>query len=112
MQGKVQPDYKRCIEIATKSAIKEMIVPGLIVISTPILVGLVLGAEALGASLAGTLVTGILLGIKQSNSGGAWDNAKKLVEKGMHGGKGSAAHIATVIGDTVGDPKKIHPDQA
>tara|TARA_Y100000310_G_scaffold44012_3_gene41070 strand:+ start:9595 stop:11631 length:2037 start_codon:yes stop_codon:yes gene_type:complete len=106
MQGKVQPDYKRCIEIATKSAIKEMIVPGLIVISTPILVGLVLGAEALGASLAGTLVTGILLGIKQSNSGGAWDNAKKLVEKGMHGGKGSAAHIATVIGDTVGDPKK------
>ena len=106
MQGKAEPDYNRCIDIATKFALKEMIMPGLIVISTPILVGLVLGAEALGASLAGTLVSGILMGIKQSNSGGAWDNAKKFVEKGHHGGKGSDTHKATIIGDTVGDPKK------
>jgi len=106
MQGKAEPNYEKCITIATKSALKEMIMPSLIVISTPILVGFVLGAEALGAALAGTLVSGILLGIKQSNSGGAWDNAKKLVEKGYHGGKGSNTHKATVIGDTVGDPKK------
>ena len=106
LQGKVEPDYEKCITIATKAALKEMIMPSLIVISTPILVGFVLGAEALGAALAGTLVSGILLGIKQSNSGGAWDNAKKLVEKGHHGGKGSDTHKATVIGDTVGDPKK------
>jgi len=106
MKGEVEPDYNTCIVIATNSALKEMVIPSLIVISTPILVGLVLGAEALGASLAGTLVSGILLGIKQSNSGGAWDNAKKLVEKGHHGGKGSPTHHATVVGDTVGDPKK------
>ena len=106
MQGKAEPDYKTCIDIATKAALKEMIMPGLIVISTPILVGLFLGAEPLGACLAGTLVSGMLLGIKQSNSGGAWDNAKKLVEKGHHGGKGSPTHHATIIGDTVGDPKK------
>ncbi|MDP6387987.1 MAG: sodium-translocating pyrophosphatase [Candidatus Pacebacteria bacterium] len=106
MEGKKEPDYNRSIDIATKAALKKMIIPGLIVISTPILVGLILGSEALGASLAGTLVTGVLLGIKQSNSGSAWDNAKKLVEKGLHGGKGSATHFATVIGDTVGDPKK------
>ena len=106
MEGTAEPDYDKSIDIATKEALKKMIVPGLIVISTPILVGLILGSEALGAALAGTLVSGILLGIKQSNSGGAWDNAKKLVEKGLHGGKGSATHFATVIGDTVGDPKK------
>jgi len=106
MQGKAQPQYDRCIKIATKSALREMIVPSLIVLLTPVAVGLTLGAEALGAELAGTLVVGVLLGIKQSNSGGAWDNAKKYVEKGAHGGKGSATHHATVVGDTVGDPNK------
>lgn len=106
MQGKAEPEYAKCIDIATKSALQQMIVPALLVIGTPIVVGLILGAEALGGALAGTLVSGILLGIKQSNSGGAWDNAKKLVEKGHHGGKGSDVHKATVVGDTVGDPNK------
>ncbi len=106
MEGKAEPDYDVCIKIATQSAIKEIIIPGLIVIGTPILVGLIFGAEALGASLAGTLVSGVLLGIKQSNSGGAWDNAKKYIEKGNLGGKGSPAHHAAVVGDTVGDPNK------
>ena len=106
MEGKAKPDYNKCIDIATKAALKEMIAPSVIVILTPILVGLFLGAQALGAALAGTLVSGILLGIKQSNSGGAWDNAKKHVEKGHHGGKGSEAHVAAVVGDTVGDPHK------
>lgn len=106
MEGKAEPDYEKCINIATQAAIREMVVPSLIVIGTPIIIGLVLKAEALGAALAGTLVTGILLGIKQSNSGGAWDNAKKFVEKGAHGGKGSEVHKSTVVGDTVGDPNK------
>jgi len=106
MAGKADPDYAKCIDIATKSALIEMIIPGLLVIGTPILVGLVLGAEALGGALGGTLVSGILLGVQQSNSGGAWDNAKKYVEKGNLGGKGSEVHKATVVGDTVGDPYK------
>ncbi|MFH1641650.1 MAG: sodium-translocating pyrophosphatase [Nanoarchaeota archaeon] len=106
MTGNSSPDYDRCIVIATKSALKEMVVPSLVVVFTPIVVGFLLGPEALGASLAGTLVTGILLGVKQSNSGGAWDNAKKHVENGHFGGKGSAAHRATIVGDTVGDPNK------
>jgi len=100
------PNYDRCIEISTKAALKEMIIPSMIVLLMPIVTGLLLGPEALGGALAGTLVTGILLGIKQSNSGGAWDNAKKMVEKGHHGGKGSPTHHATVVGDTVGDPNK------
>ena len=106
MTGKAQPQYETCIVIATKSAMVEMIIPGLLVIITPILVGVFLGAEALGGALGGTLVSGILLGIQQSNSGGAWDNAKKWVEKGNLGGKGSATHRATIVGDTVGDPYK------
>ena len=106
MTGKTEPDYEKCIDIATKSALKEMVMPSLLVIGTPILVGLLLGPEALGGALAGTLVSGVLLGIKQSNSGGAWDNAKKMVEQGHHGGKGSSTHHATVVGDTVGDPHK------
>ncbi|MCP3683049.1 MAG: sodium-translocating pyrophosphatase [bacterium] len=106
MAGKAKPDYNKCIEIATKSALKEMIMPGLLVIGTPLAVGVVLGPEALGGALAGTLVSGIYLGIQQSNSGGAWDNAKKLVESGHLGGKGSDVHKATVVGDTVGDPSK------
>jgi K(+)-stimulated pyrophosphate-energized sodium pump len=106
MKGTTEPDYDKCIAIATKSALKEMVVPSLLVVFAPIGVGLILGAEALGGALAGTLVTGILLGVKQSNSGGAWDNAKKYVETGKHGGKGSATHHATIVGDTVGDPNK------
>ncbi|MCF7861485.1 sodium-translocating pyrophosphatase [Candidatus Woesearchaeota archaeon] len=106
MEGKAKPDYKACIVIATNSALKEMIVPSILVIGTPIVVGLVFGAEALGGALAGTLITGIMLGIQQSNSGGAWDNAKKFIEKGSHGGKGSETHKASVVGDTVGDPSK------
>ena len=106
MEGKAQPEYEKCIKIATKSALKEMIMPSLLVIATPIIVGLTLGAEALGGALGGTLVSGILLGIQQSNSGGAWDNAKKYIEKGNLGGKGSSAHHAAVVGDTVGDPYK------
>ncbi len=106
MQGKTEPEYDKCIVIATKSALKEMIIPGLLVICTPIIVGVVLGAQALGGELAGTLVSGILMGIQQSNTGGAWDNAKKYVEKGNLGGKGSPTHHATVVGDTVGDPFK------
>jgi len=106
MSGKAEPKYDRCIVIATRSALREMIMPALLVIGTPILVGLFLGAEALGGALGGTLVSGILLGIQQSNSGGAWDNAKKYVEKGNLGGKGSDVHKATVVGDTVGDPYK------
>jgi K(+)-stimulated pyrophosphate-energized sodium pump len=106
MEGKAQPDYNKCITIATKSALVEMIIPGALVILTPIIVGLLLGSAALGGALAGTLVSGILLGIQQSNSGGAWDNAKKYVEKGNLGGKGSDVHKATVVGDTVGDPYK------
>jgi len=106
MKGTAEPKYERCITIATRSALREMIMPSLLVIGTPIFVGLVLGPEALGGALGGTLVSGILLGIQQSNSGGAWDNAKKYVEKGNLGGKGSEVHKATVVGDTVGDPYK------
>jgi K(+)-stimulated pyrophosphate-energized sodium pump len=106
MEGKAEPDYEACITIATEAALKEVVIPALLVIGTPIVVGLLLGAEALGASLAGTLIVGVLLGIKQSNSGGAWDNAKKYVEKGNYGGKGSPTHHACVVGDTVGDPNK------
>ncbi|MEB3429436.1 sodium-translocating pyrophosphatase [Citroniella saccharovorans] len=106
MKGSEKPDYKRCVDISTAAAIKEMIVPGLLAVVVPVIVGLVLGAEALGGLLGGSLVTGVLMAIFMSNSGGAWDNAKKYIESGKHGGKGSDAHAAAVIGDTVGDPFK------
>lgn len=106
MEGKGKPDYARCVDISTRAALKEMIVPGLIAILTPILVGFILGPTALAGTLAGATASGVLLAIFMSNAGGAWDNAKKYVETGAHGGKGSEAHAAAVIGDTVGDPFK------
>ncbi len=106
LEGKSKPDYKTCVAISTTAALKEMIVPGLLAVASPILVGCVLGVSALGGLLAGSLVTGVLLAIFMSNSGGAWDNAKKFIESGVHGGKGGDAHKASVVGDTVGDPFK------
>lgn len=106
MEGTSKPDYARCVEISTGSAIHEMIVPGLLAIVAPLLVGLILGTEALGGMLAGTLASGVLLAIMMANAGGAWDNAKKYIEGGAYGGKGSETHKAAVVGDTVGDPFK------
>ncbi len=106
LDGEADPNSIRCVDIATKGALKEMIAPGVLAVLTPVLVGGLLGAEALGAMLAGALATGILLAITMANAGGAWDNAKKYIEAGHYGGKGSEAHKASVIGDTVGDPFK------
>jgi K(+)-stimulated pyrophosphate-energized sodium pump len=106
MEGTSLPDYERCVDISTKAALKEMIAPGLLAIAAPIVVGKVLGAAALGGLLAGALASGVLLAIMMANAGGAWDNAKKHIEEGNHGGKGSSAHKAAVVGDTVGDPFK------
>jgi len=106
MENKAKPDYARCVEISTAAAIKEMIIPGLLAVVVPVFVGIVLGAEALGGLLAGSLVTGVLMAIFMANSGGAWDNAKKYIEGGAHGGKGTPTHAAAVVGDTVGDPFK------
>jgi K(+)-stimulated pyrophosphate-energized sodium pump len=106
MSGQAEPDYKRCIEISTTAALKQMILPGLLAVVIPVVVGLWLGAESLAGLLAGSIVTGFLLAIFMSNAGGAWDNAKKFVEAGNFGGKGSETHKASVVGDTVGDPFK------
>ena len=106
MEGTTTPDYATCVDISTKSALREMIIPGLLAVVVPVATGFVLGAEALGGLLAGALVTGVLMAIFMSNAGGAWDNAKKFIEEGNHGGKGSEAHMAAVTGDTVGDPFK------
>ncbi len=106
LQDKAKPDYASCVSISTKAALKEMIVPGVMAVAAPLLVGFLLGTEAVGGMLAGALVTGVLMAIFMSNAGGAWDNAKKYIEEGNHGGKGSEAHKAAVVGDTVGDPFK------
>lgn len=105
MEGTVKPDYAKCVDISTSAALKEMVVPGLLAVISPLVVGMI-NVEMLGGLLAGSLVTGVLLAITMSNAGGAWDNAKKYIEEGHHGGKGSEAHKAAVICDTVGDPFK------
>ena len=106
LEGTARPDYKTCVSISTQAALHEMIIPGLMAVVVPLLVGILLGTAALGGMLCGALVTGVLLAIFMANSGGAWDNAKKYIEEGHHGGKGSDAHKAAVVGDTVGDPFK------
>lgn len=106
MAGTAKPDYSRCVSIATDAALREMIIPGILAIAAPVVVGFVLGAEALGGMLGSAIVTGFLLAITMANAGGAWDNAKKYIEAGNLGGKGSDTHKAAVVGDTVGDPFK------
>lgn len=106
MEGKAKADYANCVDISTRSAIKEMIIPGLLAVIAPVAVGLLLNADALAGMLAGSVVSGVCLAILLANSGGAWDNAKKFIEEGNYGGKGSEAHAAGVVGDTVGDPCK------
>jgi K(+)-stimulated pyrophosphate-energized sodium pump len=106
MEGTAEPDYDRCVSIATQGALRQMIVPGLLAIAAPLIAGFVIGPAGLGGLLAGATVSGVMMAIFMSNAGGAWDNAKKYIESGVHGGKGSATHKAAVTGDTVGDPFK------
>lgn len=106
LEGKDEPDYSRCVEISTAAALREMILPGILAIVIPLLVGMLLGTEALGGLIGGGVATGVLMAIMMANAGGAWDNAKKYIEGGAHGGKGSYAHKAGIVGDTVGDPFK------
>ena len=106
LEGTGKPDYTSCVAISTQAALHEMLVPGVLAVVVPLCVGVVLGTAALGGLLAGSLVTGVLMALFMSNAGGAWDNAKKYIEEGNHGGKGSEAHRASVVGDTVGDPFK------
>ena len=106
MEGTGRPEYERCVDISTAAALREMIVPGLMAVLVPVIVGLALGAPALGGLLGGSIVTGVMMAIFMSNSGGAWDNGKKYIESGNFGGKGPPAHAAAVVGDTVGDPFK------
>ena len=106
LDGNAEPDVETCIDIVTRSALREMVAPGLIAVASPLIVGFLMGPEALGGFLAGATATGVLIGIFMSNAGGAWDNAKKFIEEGHHGGKNSDAHKAAVVGDTIGDPFK------
>lgn len=106
MEGKAKPDYTRCVDIVTTAALKEMVLPAIFAIATPIIIGLLFGVNSVGGLLIGATASGFVLAIMMANSGGAWDNAKKYIEEGAHGGKGSPAHKASVVGDTVGDPFK------
>jgi len=106
MEGKAKPEYATVVDMATKGALKELMLPCVLAIVAPLAVGFVLGIEALGGFLAGSIVTGIIFALLMANSGGTWDNAKKYIEAGAFGGKGSEAHKAAVVGDTVGDPFK------
>ena len=106
LKGEVKPDYKKCVGISTNAALKEMVLPGILAIVVPLATGFLLGPAALGGMLCGALVCGVMLAIFMANSGGAWDNAKKYIEEGHDGGKGSESHKASVVGDTVGDPFK------
>ena len=106
MEGTTPPDTNRCVDIATTAALKRMILPGVSAVVAPVLVGMLIGPAALGGFLAGATLVGVVLGLLMANAGGAWDNAKKYIERGNFGGKGSEAHKAGVIGDTVGDPFK------
>jgi K(+)-stimulated pyrophosphate-energized sodium pump len=106
MEGTAKPDYRTCVGISTQGALREMILPGALAVLAPLLVGFLLGAEALAGMLVGSIASGFMLAVMMANSGGAWDNAKKWIEAGQLGGKGSDPHKAAVIGDTVGDPFK------
>jgi K(+)-stimulated pyrophosphate-energized sodium pump len=106
MTGKAKPEYDQCVDIVTKAALKQMILPGLIAVVAPLIIGFGLGPQSLGGMLIGVIITGLLMAIQMANGGGAWDNAKKYIESGHHGGKGSDAHKAAIVGDTVGDPYK------
>jgi K(+)-stimulated pyrophosphate-energized sodium pump len=106
LKGKAKPDYTKCVDIATKGALRELILPSVLAIIAPLLVGFVLGKNALGGFLVGSILSGLVFALLMANAGGLWDNAKKYIEEGNFGGKGSEAHKAAVIGDTVGDPFK------
>jgi len=106
MEGTTKPEYGKAVDIVTKAAINSMVIPGILAIGVPLIVGILLGKVALGGFLIGIIVVGLLMALFMANSGAAWDNAKKLIEDGAHGGKGSEAHKAAVVGDTVGDPFK------
>jgi K(+)-stimulated pyrophosphate-energized sodium pump len=106
MSGKAEADYARCVDICTRGSLRQLLVPGLIAVLSPVVIGLVLGPAGLAGAIAGAIASGLLLALFLSNAGAAWDNAKKYVETGKLGGKGSAAHKAAVVGDTVGDPSK------
>jgi K(+)-stimulated pyrophosphate-energized sodium pump len=106
LEGTARPDTARCVDISTRAALREMILPGVVAVASPVILGTTLGAAALGGMLAGATLTGVLLALFMSNAGGAWDNAKKYIEAGNLGGKGSDVHKAAVVGDTVGDPFK------
>jgi K(+)-stimulated pyrophosphate-energized sodium pump len=106
MEGEARPEYSRCVDICTKDALKEMLIPGIMTVLAPVIIGFVLGPVALGGFLIGAIVTGFILAVTMANAGGSWDNAKKWIEAGHYGGKGSLTHKASVVGDTVGDPMK------